>query len=162
MHHIRLVATAAVMAVLASLPSQAASPERLEQRAHAAELAGHLHDASMLYQAAVVAKPSRAQSYLALAQFYSRHGENHFARKYFAEALYLNPKMIPALAGAGRTDLALGDRKGAQSYLTRLQHVCGAHCPQAQELTAAMSAPQSAPKQVAAKQVAAKASLDKR
>jgi tetratricopeptide (TPR) repeat protein len=156
-HYIRLVATAAVMAVLASLPSQAASPERLEQRAHAAELAGHLHDASMLYQAAVVAKPSRAQSYLALAQFYSRHGENHFARKYFAEALYLNPKMIPALEGAGRTDLALGDRKGAQSYLTRLQHVCGAHCPQAQELTAAMSAPQSAPKQVAAK-----ASLDKR
>ncbi len=157
MQHIRLLATATVLAVLASVPSQATSPQRLEQRAHAAELAGHLDQASMLYQAAVVAKPSRAQSYLALAQFYARHGENHFARKYFAEALYLNPKMIPALAGAGKTDLALGDRKGAQGYLSRLRHVCSANCPQAQGLEAAMSAPQSAPKQNTPK-----ASLDKR
>ena len=157
MHHPRLVAAAAVLAVLASVPSQAASPERLEQRAHAAELAGHMGEASMLYQAAVVAKPARAQSYLALAQFYTRHGENHFARKYFAEALYLNPKLVPALEGAGKTDLALGDRSGAQGYLTRLRHVCGTHCPQAQELVAAMSAPPSAPRQGTAK-----ASLDKR
>ena len=157
MHHIRLVAAAAVLAALASVPSQAASPERLEQRAHAAELAGHMGEASMLYQAAVVAKPSRAQSYLALAQFYARHGENHFARKYFAEALYLNPKMVPALAGAGKTDLAFGDRSGAEGYLARLRHVCGANCPQTQELASAISAPQSAPKQAATK-----ASLDKR
>ncbi len=157
MHHIRLAAAAAVLAVLASVPSQAASPERLDQRAHAAELAGHMDEASMLYQAAVVAKPSRAQSYLTLAQFYARHGENHFARKYFAEALYLNPKMVPALAGAGKIDLALGDRSGAEGYLTRLHTVCGAHCPQTQELAAALSSPPSAPKEAANK-----ASLDKR
>lgn len=156
MHHIRLAAATALIAALACLPSQAASPQRLEQRAHAAERAGHMDEASMLYQAAVVANPARTQSYIVLAQFYARHDEYHLAHKYFAEALYLNPKLIPALEGSGKTDLALGNRASAEDDLARLRHICGGRCPEEQELAAALSA------QSVAKAGGSKASLDKR
>lgn len=156
MHQLRLFAAAALVAALAALPAQAASPQQLEQRAQAAEQAGHKDQASVLYQAAVVADPSRAQSYVALAEFYARHGENHFAHKYFAEALYLNPKLVPALAGAGKADLALGDRAAAADALARLRHLCGSKCPQEQELASAMASQPAAP---GGEQ---KASLDKR
>lgn len=112
--------------------------ERLTASAHAAEAKGHIEDAAMLLQAAIVAKPSRAAGYVALGDFYARHDDPHFAHKYYDEALYLDPTLPAALAGAGKADLVLGDRAAAEDKLARLTRSCGPACKEATALRAAL------------------------
>lgn len=112
--------------------------EHLTTRAHAAERHGHIEDAAMLLQAAIVANPSRAASYVALGDFYARHKDPHFAHKYYDEALYLDPTLPAALAGAGKADLVLGDRKAAEDKLARLEKSCGPACKEAKALRAVL------------------------
>lgn len=127
-------------ALVVAAPALAGSRriEHLMARAHAAETKGHIEDATMLYQAAIVAKPSRAESYVALADFYARHKDPHFAHKYYDEALYLDPTLPAALAGAGKADVVLGDRKAAEDKLVRLEKSCGPACKEATALKAAL------------------------
>jgi tetratricopeptide (TPR) repeat protein len=110
----------------------------LMARARIAERQGKVADAVMLYQAAIVANPSRAASYVALGDFYARHKDPHFAHKYYDEALYLDPTLPAALEGAGRADLALGDRGAAEEKLARLTKICGPTCKEAASLRAAL------------------------
>jgi tetratricopeptide (TPR) repeat protein len=112
--------------------------EHLMARAQIAERHGKVEDAIMLYQAAIVANPSRAASYVALADFYARRKGPHFAHKYYDEALYLDPTLPAALEGAGKADLALGDRKAAEDKLARLTKICGPACKEATALRAAL------------------------
>ncbi len=112
--------------------------ESLISQAHAAAAKGKMDDALVLLQSAVVADPSRAASYLALAQLYAEQRDFHFAHKYYDEALYLDPALASALEGEGQADLALGDREGAQQMLDRLEKSCGAQCKETVSLRAAL------------------------
>ncbi|MDE3116203.1 MAG: hypothetical protein KGL26_11430 [Pseudomonadota bacterium] len=136
-------------------PAFAGSVEDLFARSHAAEAKGKLADAVLLAQAAVVADPARATSYVALADLYARHREFHDAWKYYAEALEIDPTLAPALSGAGKAELALGDGPGAEGFLTRLQKSCGADCKETRELAAALKPAQKSQPD------SASASLDK-
>ena len=126
--------------LLAAGPARAGNIESLAARAKAAESKGQFDDAVMLLQSAVVAAPARAQGYVALGDLYARHGDVQSAHKYYDEALYLEPGLPAALEGAGKADLALGDRKAAQDKLERLARVCGPDCPAAAKLNAALAA----------------------
>lgn len=136
------VAAGALAAMLVAAPAVAGPVETLLARSHAAEAKGKLADAELLAQAAVVADPARAASYVALADLYARHQEFHNAWKYYAEALGIDPTLAPALAGEGKTALALGDRSGAEGFLTRLQKSCGADCRETREMAAALKTSQ--------------------
>ena len=150
-----LVPVVVAGATLAAAPALAGPVESLMARSRAAEAAGRFADATILMQAAVVADPARAASYVALADLYARHSEPNFAQKYYEEALYIDPTMAAALLGAGRADLALGDLEAAKQKLTRLEESCGHECPEAVSLRAAIEAGKNA------KPDATSASLDK-
>ena len=135
------LAVGALAVMIMAAPAFAGRVETLFARSHAAEVKGQLADAELLAQAAVVADPARAASYVALADLYARHNAFHDAWKYYAEALALDPTLAPALAGEGKTALALGDRTGAQAFLARLQKSCGADCTETQALAAALKVP---------------------
>jgi tetratricopeptide (TPR) repeat protein len=138
---IRLSIAAAVAAsvIAASAPAFAGPVQSLDARARAAEAKGKFDDATMLMQAAIVADPARAASYVALGDLYARHGDPHFAHKYYDQALYLDPTLPAALEGIGKADLALGDRKSAAAVLVRLKKSCPA-CGQTRALEAAIGA----------------------
>lgn len=133
-----LVPAVLALGLLAAAPAPTARVDSLISRARAAAAKGKLNDAFMLMQSAVVADPARAASYIALADLYAARRDFYFAHKYYSEALYLNPTLAAALEGAGRADLALGNRKGAQSMLERLEKSCGAHCKETADLRAAL------------------------
>ncbi|MDE3117107.1 MAG: hypothetical protein KGL26_16015, partial [Pseudomonadota bacterium] len=119
----RRIAGLAVGLLAASLmaaPAFAGPVTSLFVRSHSAEAKGKLADAVLLAQAAVVADPARATSYVTLADIYARHHEFRDAWKYYAEALGIDPALAPALNGAGKAELALGNRKGAEGFLERL------------------------------------------
>lgn len=119
-------------------PALAGPVGTLMSRARAAEAAGRIDTAALLMQSAIVANPARTASYVALGDLYARHGAPHFAHKYYEEALYLDPALPAALAGAGQADLAMGDRAAATEKLGRLEAVCGNDCAAAARLRAAL------------------------
>ena len=129
------------MSIMAA-PAFAGPVTNLFVRSHAAEAKGKLADAVLLAQAAVVADPARATSYVSLAELYTRHQEFHDAWKYYAEALGIDPTLAAALNGAGKTELALGNRQGAEGFLARLQKSCGADCRETQNLATALKTSQ--------------------
>lgn len=131
-------------ALLAAAPAPAGPVESLMARSRAAEAKGHFDDAIGLMQAAVVAAPARAETYVALASLYARRKEPQFALKYYEEALYIDPTLAAALLGAGQADLALGDLGAAKRKLTRLEQSCGHDCPETVRLRAAIGAGKSA------------------
>lgn len=136
---------AVAAAVMAATPALAGAPEALIAQAERADRAGKLDDATVLYQAAMVADPLRPQSYVALAGFYARHGDADFAYKYYGQALGIDPTQKAALEGAGRASLALGERSAAEAMLARLRHLCGGKCAPADQLAAAIAATPPAP-----------------
>ena len=131
-------------ALLAAAPVVAASAESLIARSHTAAAKGQFDDAVMLMQAAIVADPSRAETYVSLGDLYADNKDLHFAHKYYDEALYLDPALPSALKGAGLADLALGARKAAEDKLTRLEKVCGPDCKETAALRAALDAGKNA------------------
>ncbi|MDE2012630.1 MAG: hypothetical protein KGJ75_06875 [Alphaproteobacteria bacterium] len=151
-----VLAVGLLAVTLAAAPAFAGRVEALFARSQAAEAKGKLGDAVLLAQAAVVADPARATSYVSLADLYARHREFHNAWKYYGEALGIDPTLASALAGAGKAGLALGDRKGAESFLTRLEKSCGAECKETRELAATLKTSQKSQPDSKA------ASLDKR
>lgn len=142
-------------ALVVAAPALAGPVESLTARAAAAEAAGRFDDASVLLQAAVVADPPRAETYVALADFYARRNAPYFARKYYAEALGIDPTLASALLGGGRIDAQLGDMDAAKDKLTRLENSCGKDCAETLSLKKAIEAGKTV------KPDAASASLDK-
>ena len=149
----RLVPAILAVALVAAAP--AGRIDSLLARSRAAEAHGRTTEAIGLMQAVVVADPARAASYVALGDLYARQHAPHFARKYYAEALDLDPSLAPALLGAARTDLALGDRAAAKKKLARLMVSCAAECREVADLRAALASPEDGRADTAA------ASLDK-
>lgn len=138
-----LVPAIVAVAVFAAAPAMAGSVEALMARSAKAEAAGKLHAAAVLMQAAVVANPKRAQTYVSLADLYARHNDPYFARKYYAEALDIDPTLARALLGAGRIDLQLGDTPAAKDKLARLEKSCGKDCAETASLRKAIEAPKN-------------------
>lgn len=131
------VVLAGVLTV-AALPALADTADALAARAQAAEASGNFDEAVMLLQAAMVADPARISTYVQLGDFYTRKNEPAFARKYYDEALFLDPTLPVALAGSVRADLALGARESAAAKLARLEKVCVPDCAEAARLRAAL------------------------
>lgn len=141
--------------MLSAAPALAGNVETLIARSHAAEARGKVDEAVVLMQAAVVAGPARASTYVLLGDLYARQHELHFARKYYDDALDIDPTLPQALAGSGRADLALGDRAAAEAKLARLEKSCGPDCAETRSLRAALKAAKNAGPD------AARSSLDK-
>lgn len=134
------IAALAGALLLAAAPAMADMVETLIARSHAAEIAGKPDEAVMLLQAAMVADPARAPTYVLLGDLYARRNDPLFARKYYDEALFIEPALPKALAGSARADLALGERAAAEAKLARLEKICALDCAEAQSLRAALEA----------------------
>lgn len=134
------LAIAAFVGALAASPAFADTADALAARSHAAEIAGKFDEAVMLLQAVMVADPARASTYILLGDLYARRNDPAFARKYYDEALYLDPTLPSALAGSARADLALGEHAVAEVKLARLEKICAPDCAEAQSLRAALEA----------------------
>lgn len=138
----RVVIAAAALIVAAS-PSIAAGPSLADgilARAETARAAGDHAAAVKLMQSAIVADPKRGETYLRLAEIYAEAGDTLLAGKYYALALEIDPEMLPAIAGMGLVDLAVGDHAAASARLARLDQLCARECPERQKLARALTA----------------------
>ena len=91
------VAAALALAVAGS--ALADNPDSLLVRSRAAERGGNKGVAERLAQAAIVADPKRATSYVGLADLYMHAGQPDFAGFYYAEALRIDPQNKEATQG---------------------------------------------------------------
>jgi tetratricopeptide (TPR) repeat protein len=86
-------------ALAATHPDTALNPDSLLAKSRAAEQAGKGEAALRYAQAAVVADPTRASTYSALADLYMREHDADSAGFYYAEALEVDPQYAPAQKG---------------------------------------------------------------
>lgn len=134
----------AALFLFGAAPVLAGPVETLMERSQAAEAKGKFDEAVVLMQAAVVASPDRAETYVALADLYVRRNDVPTAGKYYDEALGIDPTLASALLGAGRIDLAQDDRAGAKGMLARLEKICGPDCAETRALSEALAAGKNA------------------
>lgn len=134
------LAIAAFVGALAASPAFADTVDTLAARSNVAAAAGKLDEAVMLLQAAMVADPARASTYVLLGDLYGRRNDPLLARNYYDQALFIDPILPKALAGSARVDLALGERAAAEAKLARLEKICTPDCAEAQSLRAALEA----------------------
>ena len=96
----------ALLALSSAAAARTESVDSLLARSHEAERSGKKSLAERLAQAAIVADPARAASYVALADLYRRDGHADFAAFYYAEALQLDPSNPEAKEGLAATEQA--------------------------------------------------------
>ncbi len=100
------LAMAALVCALAAAPAMADTVETLIARSHAAEIAGKPDEAIILLQAAMVADSARASTYVLLGDFYARRNDPVSARKYYDEALFIDPALRATLEAGKKTGAA--------------------------------------------------------
>jgi Tfp pilus assembly protein PilF len=89
---------------MAATPALADTIGTLIQQSRTAEAHGDHNAAIILMQAAVVADPAKASSYVALADLYARLREPAFAHKYYDEALGIDPTLQTAKTGLAKVE----------------------------------------------------------
>ena len=92
----------------------------------------------MLLQAAIVADPARAASYVALGDLYARHDDPQFAHKYYDEALYLDPTCRPRWQAPARPIWRWAIGRRAEDKLARPDQELRPACKEATALRAAL------------------------
>jgi cytochrome c-type biogenesis protein CcmH/NrfG len=91
---------------LLSAPASADNVSKLLKESRTAEAAGKTQDAILYIQAAMVADPARASTYVALGDFYARAHQTDIAGQYYDEALKLDPSNSAAKKGLAQVDRA--------------------------------------------------------
>tara|TARA_R110000824_G_scaffold366730_1_gene555440 strand:- start:37448 stop:37867 length:420 start_codon:yes stop_codon:yes gene_type:complete len=135
------VAMLAVMTIAGPLvsPANAQSRQEASQRLLAKGLAtSDRKDALFLLERALVADPANAAALGALGSLYRDMDKPVLARKYFRNALTVDPTNTLALIGAARLEMADGKTEQASQRLKTLQVVCPA-CRETRELEAELS-----------------------
>lgn len=146
-----------VLAVTASIGS--AQERQIDPRAavlvmegRAALEAGEPQKAVDAFEAALVVDPGYTAIYLDLAETARREGLQGKAIRYYREALNREPENLAAISGEGAALLEKGAVEKAKANLAKLQKMCGAACPEARALSAAIArGPQ--PRMIAAETV---------
>lgn len=117
-------------------PAMAQSRQETSQRLLAQGLAtSDRKDALFLLERALVADPANAAALGALGSLYRDMDKPVLARKYFRNALTVDPTNTLALIGAARLEIADGKTELASQRLKTLQVVCPA-CRETRELEA--------------------------
>jgi cytochrome c-type biogenesis protein CcmH/NrfG len=91
-----------LMLALSGVPAVGAAPDPvagLLTQARDAQTKGENELALRLAQSAIVADPTRPDSYVALGDFYAAQGQADYARNYYDEALSIDPMTPAALKG---------------------------------------------------------------
>jgi tetratricopeptide (TPR) repeat protein len=108
----------------------------LVEQGRAASAAGRHNDAIDLLETALVVDPGNRAAYITLARVAQAQRLPGKAVRYYADALRLEPNDVTALAGQGEAYVQRGAVERARANLQRVQTLCRAPCPQAQQLAA--------------------------
>jgi tetratricopeptide (TPR) repeat protein len=100
--------------------------------------AGKVQDAVDSFEAALAVDPGYTALYLHLGEAARQQGLQGKAIHYYREALEREPGNLAAISGEGEALLEKGALEKARRNLAQLQSLCGANCPQAKELAAAI------------------------
>ena len=138
---------AALSLVLAVSASIGAAQERavdpraavLVMEGRAALEAGQSQQAIDAFEAALAVDPGYTAVFLDLADAARREGLQGKAIRYYREALNREPNNLAAIAGEGNALLEKGAVEKAKASLAKLEQVCGASCPEASALSAAIA-----------------------
>ena len=139
-----------VLAVTASI-GQSAEPEAdpraamLVAQGRAALANGEAQKAIDAFEAAMAVDPGYTPILLDLAEAARAEGLQGKAIRYYREALERDPDNFAALSGEGEAMLEKGAVEKARAKLSELSSLCGAGCPETQELAAAIAGRPRAP-----------------
>ncbi len=111
----------------------------LLQQGRAAAATGDLDTANGLIESALVIDPRNRQAYIVLAELARRQDLPGKSIRLYREALTLEPNDVVALKGQGEALVQKGAMARARDTLTKLRTLCGANCPAAGELAAAIA-----------------------
>jgi cytochrome c-type biogenesis protein CcmH/NrfG len=108
----------------------------LVQQAQAQTAAGRYNEATDLLETALALDPRNRSAYIALGRVSQAQRLPGKAVRYYADALRMEPNDVIALAGQGEAYVQRGAVERARRNLERVQTLCRAPCPQAQQLAA--------------------------
>src|SRR4051812_19433394 len=139
-----IVLSAAIAAATMASAGQGQRPDdqidprssALVEQAQAQTSAGHLDVANDLLETALAVDPRNRGAYVALGRVAQAQRLPGKAVRYYADALRMEPNDVDALAGQGEAYVQRGAVERARRNLARVQTLCRAPCPQAQQLAA--------------------------
>ncbi len=135
---IRILLGCAAMMLVSFDAGAAASRQELSQRwlssGRAQTVAGNHLVARKSLEKAIVADPANALALAWLGVSCQKLGDAEAAAKYFRIALEVEPDNRTVVLMAGKADVSAGEMADAKDKLARLQRLCGAACPETQEL----------------------------
>jgi tetratricopeptide (TPR) repeat protein len=108
----------------------------LVREAEAQSAAGRHQEAIDLLETALAVDPGNRGAYIALGRVAQAQRLPGKAVRYYADALRMEPNDVTALAGQGEAYVQRGAVERARRNLARVQTLCRAPCPQAQQLAA--------------------------
>ena len=111
----------------------------LAQQGEALNAQGRFNEATDMLETALAVDPRNRQAYIGLARAAEGQKLPGKAIKFYFEALKLEPNDVNALAGQGQALVMRGAVERAKANLTKIRALCGANCPQASILAAAIA-----------------------
>jgi tetratricopeptide (TPR) repeat protein len=122
-------------------PDNQIAPRSVEfqKQAHAQIAAGNLSEAAGLLETALAVDPRNRSAFLDLARVAKHQKLFGTAIRFANEALQLEPRDVDAIAIQGEAMVELGAIPRARENLARLQKLCSAPCPQAIQLSNAIT-----------------------
>jgi cytochrome c-type biogenesis protein CcmH/NrfG len=108
----------------------------LVQRAQAQSASGRYNEAIDMLETALALDPGNRAAYIALGRVAQAQRLPGKAVRYYADALRMEPNDVNALVGQGEAYVQRGAVARARRNLERVQTLCRAPCPQAQQLAA--------------------------
>lgn len=136
-----LVASSLSAPVVGQKPDDQIAPlsVELQKKGETHLAAGRLIEADDALEAALVVDPRNRAAFVALAKVASRQKLYGQAIRMTNKALALEPNDRVALELQGEAMVELGATARARETLAKLQKVCGAACPEAAQLSAAIA-----------------------
>jgi cytochrome c-type biogenesis protein CcmH/NrfG len=139
-----IVLTLAVAAATMASAGQSQRPDdqidprsaALVDQARAQTASAHYGEATDLLETALALDPRNRAAYIALGRVAQAQRLPGKAVRYYADALRMEPNDVAALAGQGEAYVQRGAVERARRNLERVQTLCRAPCPQAQQLAA--------------------------
>jgi len=111
----------------------------LVREAQGITVATRQNEAIDLFETALAIDPRNRDAFMGLARIAQAQRLPGKAIRLYADALRIEPNDVNALAGQGEAYVQRGAVERARRNLTRVQEVCGRPCPQATQLTAAIT-----------------------
>lgn len=138
---ISLAAALVAAPVAGQQPDSQVSPRSLEllKQGEAHLAAGRFVEADDSLETALAVDPRNRAAFIALAKVAQRQKLFGQAIRFTNKALALEPNDVTAIALQGEAMMGLGAVARAKENLARLQKLCPNGCPQATELSAAIS-----------------------